>query len=526
MKYMQFMQHLKWPSRDIKRLARTLDFGFYVSVITNMILYCLIVICEINFVKRVLNMSVNKLYTLQGSVLLISLIIYYNFQTLFIKKKITSYICRWETKIQNIIIDLGKTHLNNFTTTELIEINNFEPFEKLLIQLFIELPRLIVYTCNILYYFSLMSFALLACMILIIMLISGTSLINTDNIILDNKNKLYERISNVNRIKSCCAEKKEEQYIADENDKKIKNKLCSNNIQFINELLFNLVKILTALACFLLKLNDTEFSSTDIIILAFADYFFFSCVEDIGKIIGNWKRNYPKLKQIYNIIDKHSKKHSLDDLLEDDLEYLQVLFSNFEKIKVVVKNNFTAGIPIFSLTFKNHHINYVVGNNGYGKSSILNSFFDSSNVYEKIGSFTVDLDEIDEDAVKRYVGIMLQDSQLFSGTVYDNVLYGVTNDIYKTYKIIKDIGMGTWLNKNGDKQIGFRGELISKGEQQIIQLINLFLRDKPILMLDEPYQHLDEQNKLWAKNVINKLSQTKCIVIFSVSSDHNHVATQ
>ena len=145
---------------------------------------------------------------------------------------------------------------------------------------------------------------------------------------------------------------------------------------------------------------------------------------------------------------------------------------------------------------------------GSGKSTIARLL---AGLYEPdVGSILidgVDLRQIDQADIRRNIGSMLQETWLFSGTVKENIQLGfVQYDDEHILKVSKIAGVDDFVSRNPsgyDLQLRERGEGLSGGQKQSINLARAILHEPSMLILDEPTSSMDAATE---KVVIDNLS--------------------
>lgn len=162
----------------------------------------------------------------------------------------------------------------------------------------------------------------------------------------------------------------------------------------------------------------------------------------------------------------------------------------------------------------------IVGPSGSGKSttlSLLLRFFDPQS-----GSIYVDgLDtrETSLDDLRKRFGIVHQDPMIFSGSLYDNILYGrpdaTERDVWKAAEsaYLKDLIHS--LPEGIHTQIGPRGVRLSGGQKQRLAIARVILRQAPILLLDEATSALDAQSEEFIQNSLKSLMMTRTTLVIA-----------
>ncbi len=149
-----------------------------------------------------------------------------------------------------------------------------------------------------------------------------------------------------------------------------------------------------------------------------------------------------------------------------------------------------------SFTVKQGETVAIVGRNGAGKSTLLDLFLRFYDPLSgRIVAGDIDLRDWDLDAWRNLVGVMTQDIFLFHATIAENIGYGRPESGREEIELaartcgIEPLIRG--LPKGIDTAVGERGAKLSGGQRQMVALARLFLRNAPILILDEPTAHLD-----------------------------------
>jgi ABC-type multidrug transport system fused ATPase/permease subunit len=142
----------------------------------------------------------------------------------------------------------------------------------------------------------------------------------------------------------------------------------------------------------------------------------------------------------------------------------------------------------------------VVGRTGAGKStlmSLLVRFYDPQSGRIEVDG--VDLRDVKLNSLREQISVVLQEPLLFSGTIEDNIRYGrldaTKDDIVAAARAANAHGFIDGLPQGYDTAIGERGAQLSGGERQRICVARAFLKDAPILILDEPTSSIDSKTE-------------------------------
>jgi ATP-binding cassette subfamily B protein/subfamily B ATP-binding cassette protein MsbA len=152
----------------------------------------------------------------------------------------------------------------------------------------------------------------------------------------------------------------------------------------------------------------------------------------------------------------------------------------------------------------------VVGPTGAGKTtliSLLVRFYDP-----KSGSITIDgidMKKLSLDSLRGNISLVLQEPLLFSGSIEDNIRYGRLNatksDIVEAAKAANAHDFISKLPEGYDTELGERGAQLSGGERQRVCVARAFIRDAPILILDEPTSSIDSRTELVILDALDRL---------------------
>lgn len=246
------------------------------------------------------------------------------------------------------------------------------------------------------------------------------------------------------------------------------------------------------------------------------------------------------IRQLHRIYDE------VNDALIYSESFFEILESNHEaessgtyrpdEIKglIEVKNidfeypNGTKAIRNVSMTIRPNDITALVGLSGAGKSTIINlldKFYEPS--AGAIYLDGVDLQEYDTHYLRQNIGLVLQSNHIFKGSIAENIRYGKTD---ATLEEVIEAAKKAYIHEQVmDLPEGYESEahLLSGGQQQRIAIARLFLKDPPIIFLDEPTANLDAIATEQIKKSLDaiKVGRTVIIVSHSISQiiDASHI---
>ncbi len=171
-----------------------------------------------------------------------------------------------------------------------------------------------------------------------------------------------------------------------------------------------------------------------------------------------------------------------------------------------------------NMTIEPNKITALVGLSGAGKSTIVNLL---DKFYEpQTGIITldgVDLREYDTQFLRENIGLVLQKNHIFDGTIEENILYGNPN---ATHEEVVEAAKKSYIYDQImelPKQFENKASDLSGGQQQRIAIARMFLKNPPIIFLDEPTASLDAIATEQIKNSLDAIKKDRTVIIISHS---------
>ncbi|MCF6174240.1 MAG: ABC transporter ATP-binding protein/permease [Victivallaceae bacterium] len=174
----------------------------------------------------------------------------------------------------------------------------------------------------------------------------------------------------------------------------------------------------------------------------------------------------------------------------------------------------------FSLTIEPGQKVALVGPSGSGKSTITNlllRFYDPDN-----GKITVDGKDIKRlkfDSYRQHIGIVLQESFLFSGSIRDNIAYAKkesnSEEIENAGKMANIEEFTDKFDEGYDTKVGENGTALSGGQRQRIAIARAILKDPAILILDEATSALDTVSEKLVQEALDNLMKDRTTIIIA-----------
>jgi ATP-binding cassette subfamily B multidrug efflux pump len=152
----------------------------------------------------------------------------------------------------------------------------------------------------------------------------------------------------------------------------------------------------------------------------------------------------------------------------------------------------------------------IVGQTGAGKTTLVNllmRFYDLDSGYISIDG--INIKDINRDSLRRDLGMVLQDTWLFQGTIRDNIAYGKTEaseeEIIAAAKAADAHSFIRRLPRGYDTLINDAGENLSQGQKQLLTIARVMLVDPPMLILDEATSNIDTRTELRIQKAFLKM---------------------
>lgn len=215
-----------------------------------------------------------------------------------------------------------------------------------------------------------------------------------------------------------------------------------------------------------------------------------------------------RIKEIKNAALQEGKD---TDLSSYDIEFKNVSFAYNKDAKVLKGVSFTA---------KQGEVTALVGISGSGKTSVLRLI---SRLYDyDTGSILIDgkdIKNISTESLFKNVSIVFQDVTLFNTSIMENIRLGresaTDEEVKEAARLANCMDFIEKLPDGFNTLIGENGAELSGGERQRISIARAFLKDAPVLILDEISASLDVDNEKKIQDSLNKLIKDKTVIIIS-----------
>ena len=229
-------------------------------------------------------------------------------------------------------------------------------------------------------------------------------------------------------------------------------------------------------------------------------------LETITNTVSSLQERLIALEMAFQLLDTPSQIRDAPDAVRlvrsrGDIVYQDVTFAYDGRARTLAGVSFEA---------RPGQVVGIVGPTGAGKStlvSLLPRFYEAGS--GRITLDGTDIRRIEIDSLRDQVSLVLQEPLLFSGTVAENILYGRLDagmdEVVEAAKAANAHDFIARLPKGYDSAIGEKGVGLSGGERQRIAIARAFLKDAPILILDEPTSAIDSRTERVILDALDRL---------------------
>lgn len=274
--------------------------------------------------------------------------------------------------------------------------------------------------------------------------------------------------------------------------------------------------------------------------LAFSTYIgmFWSPIRNLASFYNKIVTNISAAERIFDIMDTPAEITDRDGALELPTVRGSVTFEHVsfaytdEPDKLVLKD--------VSFEIRPGETIALVGPTGAGKTTIVNlisRFYDVTSGQIRIDDY--DTQSVTLASLRRQMGVMTQDTFLFSGTIRENICYGrpdaTEEEMIAAAKAVHAHGFIMELEQGYDTEISERGAKLSIGQRQLLAFARTMVSDPRILILDEATSSIDTHTEMMVQAGINALlkGRTSFVIAHRLSTirgadrifyvDENHI---
>jgi len=253
------------------------------------------------------------------------------------------------------------------------------------------------------------------------------------------------------------------------------------------------------------------------VIVSFLTYVrrFYQPIRELSQLYGQFQSALAGAERIFELLDAQPDIVDAPEaielpLVQGQVEYDEVSFRYVEEEPVIQGVSFA--IPQGQTVA-------LVGPTGAGKTTLahlLMRFYDVDQGAVRVDGH--DVRQVTMSSLRGQIGLVLQDTFLFSGTVMDNIRYGrleaTDEEVVEAARLASAHQFIERLPKGYDTEIGERGATLSHGNRQLLAIARAILKDPRILILDEATSSVDTRTELLIQRALGELlAQRSSLVI-------------
>lgn len=254
------------------------------------------------------------------------------------------------------------------------------------------------------------------------------------------------------------------------------------------------------------------------VLVAFIQYVreFFQPIRDISEKFNTLQSAMAATERIVSVLDSETPVKSgtlvFDDSVKGNISFKHVWFRYSKEGQYILKD-VSFSIPAGKMMA-------IVGATGAGKTTIINlitRFYDIQK-----GQICIDdipINELQLDALRSQIALVLQDNALFSGTILDNITLGRTDiSPEKVIEASKLVGAHEFIQKLPGAylhEIHERGSSLSMGQRQLICFIRALVYDPKIIILDEATSNIDSETEALVTQALNHLMNGRTSIVIA-----------
>ena len=227
-------------------------------------------------------------------------------------------------------------------------------------------------------------------------------------------------------------------------------------------------------------------------------------IEQLAEMASIFQASIAAAERVFEFLDQEPEEEIVKDEIKkpvEDIEFKNVYFS-YDKKKPVINN--------LNLEVKKNKTVAIVGSTGAGKTTIVNllmRFYDIDKGFIKING--KDIRDVSRKNLRSLFGMVLQDSWLFRGTIYENILYGredaTREEVIEAAKKAYCHSFIEKLPKGYDTVLNEEASNISQGQRQLLTIARALLSDPEILILDEATSSVDTRTEALIQKAMKNL---------------------
>lgn len=239
-------------------------------------------------------------------------------------------------------------------------------------------------------------------------------------------------------------------------------------------------------------------------------------INEITSIMAQIQGAFASAERIFQLLDEPEELDAIEPVMEFEhctgrVSFLNVDFSYTKEKSLITKMNLEVN-PGDTVA--------IVGPTGAGKTTLVNLLMGFYPVDG--GTIRIDdkeLNHVKKDALRKSIGMVLQDSWLFHGSIADNIAYGKENasreDIISAAKSANAHGFIKRFPEGYDTLLEEDGNNLSQGEKQLLTIARIMLLNPPMLILDEATSNIDTRTEVMIGRGISEMRKGKTSFIIA-----------
>ncbi|MEJ7872356.1 MAG: ABC transporter ATP-binding protein [Rubrobacteraceae bacterium] len=243
---------------------------------------------------------------------------------------------------------------------------------------------------------------------------------------------------------------------------------------------------------------------------------FFQPIQMLSQLYSDLQSTVASLEKVFAVLDTESDRadspedaRDLHDL-RGDVQFDRVSFAYGEDVV----------LDDVSFRIKPGETLAIVGETGAGKSTVvklLSRFYDPTGGAVRVDG--EDLRSVRGSSLRRYMGVVLQDTFLFTGTIKENIRYGrpdATDE--EIFAAAKTVGADEFIRRfpeGYDTQVRERGGRLSVGERQLVSFARALLADPRLLVLDEATSSVDLMTEARIEEALDRLLEGRTSIVIA-----------
>jgi ATP-binding cassette, subfamily B, multidrug efflux pump len=254
------------------------------------------------------------------------------------------------------------------------------------------------------------------------------------------------------------------------------------------------------------------------VFVSFAFYLgmFWEPISRLGQVYNQLLMGMASSERIFEFLDEKPIVSEADHPVEledmrGEIKFDKVVFSYDDK-RTALKG--------ISLEMKAGQTVALVGHTGSGKTTIANlisRFYDPTSGRVMVDGH--DLKEVSIGSLRKHISIVLQDTFIFSGTIYDNILFGRPDaeeeDVIAAAEAVGAAEFIKKLPKGYKTEVEERGNILSVGERQLLSFARALLANPRILIMDEATASIDTETEMKIQKALKTLLNGRTAIIIA-----------